>query len=396
VSDELPPLPDTRDPFELLGVAEDADERTLKRAYARLIRIYRPDEAPDEFARIHAAFEFARDAGELAVIEPARPAAEARVEAPLAERLIALVDAGHYDELFAVLGDPQLLQEAEHEPELAALLLRAAAVVVWRRRAAIATVRRLASAPCARSIESIVDVVEREVVVAERFHELGGPGRAHLPYSFTLPPPLLELIANRPLASRVGHARTMTALAAMIADGTLLYACDQLYVNARDLALELTGRMRGRIDAVPDDVRAAMDARLAEIEPRRERLRRQMTIAIVVAIVVAIAGALVIGVLAGELPAGTFAAGLICLMVLTGGVAASLPKADYREQLRRRFASMAADVGVPADTIAARIEESPDAEQLTRYVLELRADVGLGLFAMIATLVRQHEREQVE
>ena len=54
---ERPRLPDTDDPFVLLGVERDADTRTIRQAYARLIRIYRPDRAPREFQRIHAAFE---------------------------------------------------------------------------------------------------------------------------------------------------------------------------------------------------------------------------------------------------------------------------------------------------------------------------------------------------
>jgi hypothetical protein len=54
---ERPRLPDTDDPFVLLGIERDADTRTVRRAYAQLIRIYRPDRAPREFQRIHAAFE---------------------------------------------------------------------------------------------------------------------------------------------------------------------------------------------------------------------------------------------------------------------------------------------------------------------------------------------------
>ncbi len=57
---DLPPIVATTDPFALLGVAPDADERALRKAYAARIKIYRPDRAPDEFARIHAAFEQVR------------------------------------------------------------------------------------------------------------------------------------------------------------------------------------------------------------------------------------------------------------------------------------------------------------------------------------------------
>ncbi len=43
--------------YELLGVGYDADERTIKRAYAALIKQYRPDSHPQEFARIRSAYE---------------------------------------------------------------------------------------------------------------------------------------------------------------------------------------------------------------------------------------------------------------------------------------------------------------------------------------------------
>ena len=79
---ERPRLPDTDDPFVLLGIERDADTRTIRQAYARLIRIYRPDRAPREFQRVHAAFEQVQRAeslwlelGKLRAKSPAGPAA---------------------------------------------------------------------------------------------------------------------------------------------------------------------------------------------------------------------------------------------------------------------------------------------------------------------------------
>jgi hypothetical protein len=43
--------------YEILGVPYDADQRTIKRAYAALIKQYRPDSHPTEFARIRVAYE---------------------------------------------------------------------------------------------------------------------------------------------------------------------------------------------------------------------------------------------------------------------------------------------------------------------------------------------------
>jgi hypothetical protein len=60
VSEPPPDLPETGDPFELLGVEPGASEIEIKRAYVRLIKRFRPDRAPEEFQRIHAAYEQAR------------------------------------------------------------------------------------------------------------------------------------------------------------------------------------------------------------------------------------------------------------------------------------------------------------------------------------------------
>lgn len=63
------PLPD--DPerwpenvFELLGVPLGADEKTLKRAYQKLIKVYRPEQYPDEFRRIREAYDTAQSIAE--------------------------------------------------------------------------------------------------------------------------------------------------------------------------------------------------------------------------------------------------------------------------------------------------------------------------------------------
>lgn len=47
------------DPYELLGVPREADVKAIKRAYAQLLREYRPDESPAEFQRLREAFEAA-------------------------------------------------------------------------------------------------------------------------------------------------------------------------------------------------------------------------------------------------------------------------------------------------------------------------------------------------
>lgn len=53
--DDLDEWPD--DPFALLGVPHTADAKVVRRAYAALIRRYKPEHAPDAFQRIRKAYE---------------------------------------------------------------------------------------------------------------------------------------------------------------------------------------------------------------------------------------------------------------------------------------------------------------------------------------------------
>lgn len=46
-----------RDPFELLGLRPENSAEEARRAYTRLVRKYRPDDQPQEFQRIRAAYE---------------------------------------------------------------------------------------------------------------------------------------------------------------------------------------------------------------------------------------------------------------------------------------------------------------------------------------------------
>ena len=104
-------------PFELLGVSPDADERTIKRAYARLLKSVRPDDDPHGFQRLHEAYQRALAACAEAsaspqpmFAEPALRVDEVRAEAPPAfvfdhfmSQLVARAEAGSLDELRAWL-----------------------------------------------------------------------------------------------------------------------------------------------------------------------------------------------------------------------------------------------------------------------------------------------------
>src|SRR5687767_12441104 len=54
---DRPVLPDSKDPFELLGVTPPTTALELRRAYVRLSKQFRPERAPEEFKRIRRAYE---------------------------------------------------------------------------------------------------------------------------------------------------------------------------------------------------------------------------------------------------------------------------------------------------------------------------------------------------
>jgi hypothetical protein len=71
-------------PFELLGVRPGVSDRDLRRAYTRLIRVYKPEQFPEQFRRIREAYEAARQfASFFATPDPETPA---DVPAPEDER----------------------------------------------------------------------------------------------------------------------------------------------------------------------------------------------------------------------------------------------------------------------------------------------------------------------
>ena len=49
------------DPYEQLGVSPGADDAMIRKRYLELVRQYSPDQAPERFAEIHAAYDALRD-----------------------------------------------------------------------------------------------------------------------------------------------------------------------------------------------------------------------------------------------------------------------------------------------------------------------------------------------
>ena len=50
-----------RDPYHVLGLARQATEEDIKRAYFQLVRQFSPERAPEQFREIRTAYEQLRD-----------------------------------------------------------------------------------------------------------------------------------------------------------------------------------------------------------------------------------------------------------------------------------------------------------------------------------------------
>jgi curved DNA-binding protein CbpA len=50
-----------RDPFTVLGVADDADDAEIRRRYLALVREFPPDRAPERFQELRAAYDALSD-----------------------------------------------------------------------------------------------------------------------------------------------------------------------------------------------------------------------------------------------------------------------------------------------------------------------------------------------
>jgi curved DNA-binding protein CbpA len=51
----------TGDPYRVLGVPSDADDQVIRRRYLELAREYTPEQHPERFAAVRAAYEKIKD-----------------------------------------------------------------------------------------------------------------------------------------------------------------------------------------------------------------------------------------------------------------------------------------------------------------------------------------------
>lgn len=99
-------------PFELLGVPPGVNERDLRRAYVRLIRIYKPEQFPEHFRRIREAYEAVRSYAKFhtAFETPADSPTLSAESQPVGEPVPATPEAGNFNTPVAERPRPQSLR----------------------------------------------------------------------------------------------------------------------------------------------------------------------------------------------------------------------------------------------------------------------------------------------
>lgn len=269
-----PPLPDTDDPWALLGVERDAPPEVVRRAYLAKIKVHKPDRAPEEFRRIREAYEAISAGGAMPSRRPppspssatpdpppAAEADEAPTETPAAPDrpspylargdLEALLEARRTDEVFAALHsgriDPHDVARVVHW--LAHLLVLVDGAAFDRLAAAFPTeIRELAS---------------RDVAFALRL--AGGAAitawvaEGHAPC-----PALLALLVELPVADGARRTELVRALSSTVRgdpSGTLA-AIDRIAaIGGEGMAL-VTEVLEDVVQGMPDRV---FDARMLSV-----------------------------------------------------------------------------------------------------------------------------------
>src|SRR5438477_3335786 len=49
------------DPYKVLGLSDDSDDEAIRRRYLQLVRQFTPEQHPEKFAAVRAAYESLRD-----------------------------------------------------------------------------------------------------------------------------------------------------------------------------------------------------------------------------------------------------------------------------------------------------------------------------------------------
>lgn len=272
MSQDKPPvaLPDTDDPYVLLDVRPGASADSIRRAYLRRVKVFKPDRFPAEFRRVREAYDRLReqeawfDAWRQAneVVRQAQQEAQRRAEGEASDDPEPALDEEPTDE--ALQAEAQQESEADDEPSIERIVaeleaeLREAAqcdaseeeeaeVQVLEPREAPHRSAPHRSAPRAPDpsddLESLADAVHEDLA-AERYAEAAARLLASSTLALAARPEFSTLLLEACCALVWGEPRRFDDLVARYGD--LIAAQDTEYrggalLHRRTLSEELAG-----------------------------------------------------------------------------------------------------------------------------------------------------------
>ena len=436
---ELPPLPDTRDPFVLLGVPRDADERALKKAYARLIKVYRPDRAPDEFERIHSAFELARELDRFrhgrslseapkgpsrilrrtsARLDPRRPPRLSRshlarlrkhlstdpaaLSAILLSRFESLIADRRYPQVVAELRDATFRADADDHVAVAIPALRAIAALAWRSDDAALLLQSYCTIPREHGLERLLDRVEHELELSRRWRAaLGGAalrGDILRPaHAEDVPDPLISLVADAALSSPRRRGALIGDLERLLRDPPrLLRTCDRIAAADAHLAGLLIHRFHAETPRGVRKLSALEPALFDEVGQAIVDLERSLHAPVRPWMIAAGAVGGIAGAVTAAIPLA-IGAGVALGSAGLGSIQLALARNRYQQRVRPGLAAIVARLGVQAGVLREWLAYNRKlAGDLSTYDIAVAGDAGLALLASIAAIAREARRAPIE
>lgn len=103
--------------FGLLEMEPTDDKRAIKKAYARLVRQYHPEEYPEKWKEIHDAYVAALDMADASMQEAETPEQSVGSGLPETEDTGGLEDAEELDSLFETVGELSARQKEARQEE---------------------------------------------------------------------------------------------------------------------------------------------------------------------------------------------------------------------------------------------------------------------------------------
>jgi hypothetical protein len=371
-------LPNTEDPFELLGAYHGADERIITRAYNRLIRTYRRDGTAPDLARIEQAYVQART---IATGDGPAPSIQAE--------LVALIDEGRYDELEARVTAPTMLDAALADRHVAIVLLRAAGALSWRYGQAIRLVRRLEASTDGGYLRPWIKAADQEISFAQSANAL----------LRNFPSPLFDVLADATFASQAGRARTFAALAPFLGDAaTPLAYCDRLVAADRGVVEMMVRRLQVEsplwsdraLAPLSERVRADLGMRLFSVE-RHSATFRKVLAAVAATVLFLAIGAGMIMVMDIEHADTSIMVAMIGPATVVGYYETDR-RNRYKRRIRPKLGQHVAQLGVQADAVAAWVDTDEMGNNLRAFRKDLAADLGMTFLGAMCALVRENER----